>query len=182
MKGERSLEELLEERRSLRDFGEGKIGLDELSRLLHAAQGINRRRGRTVPSAGACYPLEIYLVSADGLFKYVPSGHALLKLREGDLREGLAAAALGQGFVEEAQVSIVVCAVFDRITSRYGKRGINYTFIEVGHCAQNVLLQAVALGLGSVPVGAFHDEEVKRLLDLPQSEEPLYILPVGIPK
>ena len=181
-KGKKSLEELLKERRSHRDFRGGKVGPKEISQLLYAAQGINRRQGRTVPSAGACYPLEIYIISAEGLFRYEPEGHSLIKMREGDLRRELARAALDQGFIEDAQLSIVIAAVFERVTARYGKRGVNYTFIEVGHCAQNVLLQAVSLGLGAVPVGAFHDDEVKGLLEAPEECEPLYIIPVGMPK
>ncbi len=181
-KGEKSLEELLEARRSIRDFKDGKVGLKEISQILYAAQGINRRRGRTVPSAGACYPLEIYLFSAEGLFRYEPDGHAFIEIKEGDFRKELASAALGQGFIADAQLSVVIAAVFERVTARYGERGIKYVFMEVGHCAQNMLLQAVSLGLGAVPVAAFHDSEVKALLRAPEDHEPLYIIPIGIPK
>ncbi|RPJ48382.1 MAG: SagB/ThcOx family dehydrogenase, partial [Candidatus Latescibacterota bacterium] len=99
-----------------------------------------------------------------------------------DLREELAAAAHNQDWVAEAPASLVICADYDRTTNQYGERGVRYADMEAGHVAQNVHLQAAALGLGSAPIGAFHDRAVQELLALPENEEPLYILPIGKPK
>jgi SagB-type dehydrogenase family enzyme len=186
LKGRMSLEEAILKRRSQRDFRQTDLNQAEISQLLWAAQGITAQtRGfafRAAPSAGALYPMEIYLLSKDGLFHYIPSDHKLEALIDSDLRSALAAAALGQGSVSQAAVDIVICAVYQRITGKYGQRGIRYTHIEAGHIAQNIHLQAVALGLGSVPIGAFDDQEVKEVLSLPPEQEPLYIIPVGHPE
>ncbi len=123
--------------------------------------------------------MEIYLLNQDGLFHYLPEEHKLEQVLQKDLRRELAAAALGQGFVAQAPVAVVIAARYEKVTSHYGSRGRRYTDIEVGHIAENIHLQAVALGLGSVPVGAFNDQAVKRLLKLPDAQEPLYIIPVG---
>ena len=136
---------------------------------------------RAAPSAGALYPMELYVVSKDGVFHYLPSEHKLEILSEKDLRGKLAAVALGQAPVRQAAIDIVICAVFRRITGKYGKRGIRYAYIEAGHIAQNIHLEAVALGLGSVPIGAFDDQRLKDVLSLPSEHEPLYIIPVGHP-
>ena len=181
VKGEMSVEEGISRRRSKRSYSSKELSLGQISQLLWAAQGItDQRRGfRAAPSAGALYPLEIYLVKKDGLYHYIPKGHRLELMKPEDLRPGLAKAAWGQGFIREAPISIVICAVYSRVTSRYGIRGNRYVEIEVGHAAENVHLQAVALGLGSVPVGAYSDEEVSKLLELPRNQELLYIVPVG---
>ncbi len=123
--------------------------------------------------------MEIYLVTKDGLFHYLAQEHGLERLVKDDLRNSLADAALGQGSISQAGANIVICAVYSRVTSKYGERGIRYTHIEAGHVAQNIHLEAVALGLGSVPVGAFDDAQVKKVLSLPKDNEPLYIIPVG---
>lgn len=182
--GQVSLEETISQRRSKRKFSSQQLTLGQISQLLWSAQGItDQRQGyRSAPSAGALYPMEIYLLSKDGLFHYLPQGHKLERLQQQDIRRELAAASLGQGFLQQAPINIVITAVYGRITSQYGTRGRRYTEIEVGHIAQNVHLQAVALGLSSVPVGAFDDQNVKELLKLPEEEEPLYIIPVGYPK
>lgn len=176
-----SLEETISQRRSKRKFSSQQLSQEQISQLLWSAQGItDQGRGfRGAPSAGALYPMEIYLASKDGLFHYLPQGHKLEQVFKKDIRRELAAASLGQGFVHQAPINIVIAAVFERITSHYGSRGRRYTDIEVGHIAQNVHLQAVALGLGSVPVGAFDDQRVKKVLKLAEEEEPLYIIPVG---
>ena len=113
------------------------------------------------------------------IYKYEPDKHELAQVIEGDKRRELADAALGQSFVKEAALTIIFTVVYERTTVKYDERGIRYVHIEVGHAAQNVLLQATAIGLGAVPVGAFHDELVAKLLDLPDDENPLYIIPVG---
>jgi len=178
-----SLEKAIAQRRSERTFINKELSLAQIGQLLWAAQGITGERNgfllRASPSAGALYPLELYVVSKEGLFHYLVSTHQLeLWIRE-DLRQALAQAALGQDFIASAPLCIVISAVYTRLSARYGQRGIRYAHMEAGHIAQNIHLQAVALGLGSVPVGAFVDKKVKELLNLPDEEEPLYIIPVG---
>jgi SagB-type dehydrogenase family enzyme len=181
--GKMSVEEAILNRRSERDFIDQDLDWAVVGQLLWAAQGITAKRlgysFRAAPSAGALYPMEIYLVNKEGLFHYVPAGHKLEVLGDADLRGALAGACLGQASVREAAIDIVICAVYQRVTGRYGQRGIRYVDIEAGHIAQNVHLQAVALGLGSVPIGAFDDQRVSDALSLPDEQEPLYIIPVG---
>ena len=182
-KGNVSFEEVIFRRRSQRSFEQKDLSLQQISQLLWAGQGITAEKGfyglRAAPSAGALYPIEIYLLAKNGLFHYLPNGHKLESLGEQDLRGTLADSSSGQVAISQAPVNIVVCVVYSRLTSKYGQRGIRYAHIEVGHVAQNIHLQAVALGLGSVPIGAFNDEEVKKILSLPIDQEPLYIIPVG---
>lgn len=182
-KGKISLEEAILKRRSQRSFLQRDLSLEQISQLLWAAQGITEKKSgfnfRAAPSAGALYPLEIYLVSKDGLFHYFPEGHKLEILGSEDLRKALCASALGQKPITQAPVNIIICAVYSRISAKYGQRGIMYAHIEAGHAAQNIHLQAVALDLGSVSLGAFSEEEVKEALGLPKDHEPLYIIPVG---
>jgi SagB-type dehydrogenase family enzyme len=179
----RSIEACIEARRSIRDFKNDSLTIQEISNILWAAQGITDKiHGfRSSPSAGATYPLEIFVAKKDGLFRYIPQSHALKQEMKNDTRKDIAKAALSQMFIADAGVVIIITAIFDRTTWRYGERGIRYVYNEVGHCAQNIHLEAVALKLGSVAIGAFDDEELKRVLGLTE-EEPLYILPVGYPK
>lgn len=183
--GTMSLEEALAQRRSVREFAAGALTLAEISRLAWAAQGATKPEGRTAPSAGATYPLEVYLVAADveglaaGVYRYRPGQHRLEAVAEGDIRRPLAAAAMNQQWMSRAALVVVIAAVFERTTARYGKRGERYVHMEAGHAAQNLLLQATAMGLGATPVGAFNDAEVSRLLHLPGGETPLYLIPVG---
>lgn len=181
-----SIEKALLLRRSVREYTGDPLTLDEVSQLLWAAQGITDPRGfRTAPSAGGLYPLEIYLVAGDvenleaGVYKYRPLGHELVKIRSGDLREALCAAALGQTWVKEAAINILIMGVYERTTVKYGDRGIRYVHMEAGHAAQNVCLQATALNLGTVTVGAFQDDQVQQVLMAPDNEKPLYVMPVG---
>ena len=181
-----SVEEAILQRRSERDYTSQALTLQEVAQLLWAAQGITDPRGyRAAPSAGATYPLEIYVVVgnvegvAKGIYRYEPEAHQLLKVVSGEQRGALAQAALNQQFIAQAPVNLVITAVYERTTQRYGERGIRYVHMEAGHAAQNVYLQAVALNLGTVVVGAFHDNQVKKILNLAEGEEPLYIIPVG---
>lgn len=181
-----SIEETLLKRRSVRDYTGEALTLEEVSQLLWAAQGTTDPRGfRTAPSAGATYPLETYLVVGDvgnlteGVYRYESAEHKLVKVLDGDWRAQLAGAALGQSWVKNGAVNIVFTAIYERTTGRYGDRGIQYVHMEVGHAAQNVYLQATALGLGTVVIGAFHDDQVSEILKLPKNEQPLYIIPVG---
>ena len=183
---ERSLEQLLEQRRSVRAFRKAPLRLAEVGQLLWAAQGISDPRGfRTAPSAGALYPLELYVVAGavDGLppavYHYHPKGHRLVETSDGDRRQALARAALGQSWVRDAAAVVVFAAIFKRTTRKYGNRGVRYVHMEVGHAAQNLFLQAEALGLGTVVVGAFDDEEVNTTLQLPSNMQPLMLMPVG---
>lgn len=184
--GDVSVEEALLRRRSVRSYTSGALTLGEVAQLLWAAQGITSPGGeRATPSAGATYPLELYAVIgsvegvAQGVYQYRAHRHELVKVLEGEKRKALAEAALGEPSVAQAAVDIVMTAVHKRTTDRYGSRGIRYVAMEAGHAAQNVYLQAVALNLGTVVVGAFHDNRVKEVLNLPEDEDPLYIMPVG---
>ena len=182
-----SIERTLLERRSIRLYEEGPFTLAEVSQLLWAAQGVTEKsRGlRTAPSAGALYPLETYLVAGNvtglpaGIYKYQPKEHGLIKLADGDKRAELRKASHGQDSVGAAAVVIALSAVYERITKKYGERGIRYTDMEAGHAGENVSLQAISLGLGTVMVGAFDDDSVKKVLGLPEGEEPLYLIPLG---
>jgi SagB-type dehydrogenase family enzyme len=184
LKGTVSVEEAIQKRRSVRSYASKDISLQDVSQLLWACQGItNERRGlRAVPSAGALYPLEIYVAKKDGIFRYVPDGHKLETVSDKDVKAELSEASLGQPYVAQAAIDIVICAVYERITSKYGQRGVMYTDMEAGHAAQNVFLQAVALGLDSVPIGAFDERTVAKILGVPQDRRPIYILPVGYKK
>jgi SagB-type dehydrogenase family enzyme len=179
--GRMSLEESLAKRRSVRAYSPRRLTAAEVSQILWAAQGTteSRRGFRTAPSAGATFPLETYAVTPDGVFRYVPARHALEEVRRGDIRADLGRAALGQTCVQSAPLIVAFAAVPERTTQRYGARGTMYIHMEAGHAAQNVHLQAVALGLGSVAVGAFSDDDVAAALGLPQGQVPLYLVPVG---
>jgi SagB-type dehydrogenase family enzyme len=188
LKGSIPLEQTIAARRSQREFSSKSLTWEQIGQLAWAAQGQDAHRDpasrepsryRTVPSAGATYPLELFVVTEQGFFRYLPGKHALAKLTDQDLRGRLAAAAWGQEFIAAAPVTLVFAAEFARTTGRYGERGIRYVYMEAGHAAQNVHLQAEALGLGSVPVGAFDDASVGKVLELPSHLEPLYMVPVG---
>jgi SagB-type dehydrogenase family enzyme len=181
-----SLEQALLKRRCQRRFSALPLALQEISQLAWAAQGISSPGGqRTCPSAGALYPLELLLIAGNvldltaGVYRYVPIGHELALAIRGDVRPALAKAGLRQAFIQEAAASILLAAVYERTTGKYGRRGIQYVHMEAGHAAQNVCLQAAALGIGTVMVGAFRDDTVKEVLNLAPDEKPLYILPVG---
>jgi SagB-type dehydrogenase family enzyme len=184
--GGAAVEAVMAARRSIRDFGAGPITLAELGQLLWAAQGITSAAGgRTTPSAGATYPLELYAATGavegltPGLYRYEPSRHALHAIAAADKRRELAAAALSQSWLAEAAVVLIIVAVFHRTTAKYGGRGERYVQIEVGHAGQNVCLQAVALGLATTVVGAFEDEAVKAVIGGEQPGEPMCLLPIG---
>lgn len=185
-RSEISLEQTLATRRSVRRFSEDPLDREQIGRLLWAAQGVTHSAGyRTAPSAGALYPLELFVVAGAvsdlpaGVYRYRPREHVLLKVAEGDRRAALAAAALGQATVGRAPGILVFCAVYERIVGKYGERGERYAHMEAGHAAQNVHLQAVALGLGSVPVGAFREDDVRSAVGAEADETPVYLVPVG---
>ena len=189
IEGRMSLEAAIRERRSVREFSSRPLSLSDVAQLLWAAQGVTARDGaRSAPSAGALYPLELYVVVRSveslpaGLYRYQPRGHRLRHVVDGELSGPLAAAALGQAWVGTAPAVLVITGVYERSAKKYGERAQRYTRIEVGHAGQNVYLQAVALGLGTVIVGAFRDAEVKRALGLPENHAPLALMPVGHPR
>lgn len=186
--GTLSLEEALSQRRSVREYAKDPLSLKDVSQLLWAAQGVTGMTGlRTAPSAGALYPLEVLLVAGDvdglipGVYHYVPGPHEVRMIRQGDVRNEIAIAGLNQSALREAPATIVIAGVFSRTTSKYGERGIQYVWMEAGHASQNVYLQAEALGLGTVAIGAFSDDQVRQILLLDTFEEPLYLMPVGHP-
>ncbi len=177
-----SLEEALLNRRSVRDFTSEPLSIQEIAQLFWAAQGVTRPwGGRTAPSAGALYPLEIYVATAEGVHQYLPDEHGAARVLGEDVRQALWAAGLRQEALRQAPAIFVITAVPDRTATKYGDRAERYVTLEAGHAAQNLLLQAVALDLGAVPIGAFQDEEISAILELSPNEEPLYLIPVGHP-
>lgn len=185
--GNISVEECLARRRSVRRYAPDPLSLEQLSQLLWAAQGLSYHRLRTAPSAGATYPLEVFAVVGQGavagleggIYRYGVKDHSMDMHREGDWRGELCRTCLNQHFIREAPLTLVLAADVERTTGAYGRRGERYVHYEAGHVAQNLHLQAVSLGLGSVPVGAYEDGEVARTLSLPGELRPLYIVTVG---
>jgi SagB-type dehydrogenase family enzyme len=196
--GSTSVEQAMANRRSVREYKDEPVSLAEVSQLLWAAQGVTSAEGlRTAPSAGALYPLEVYVVAGKvsgigpGVYKYKPGEHVLELVSEGDKRAELGNAAPGQPSIKDAALDIVFAGLYERTTGKYSSpvrdestgsrypRGVGYVYMEAGHAAQNVCLQAVALKLGTLTIGAFFDDDVKSVTDMPVNERPLYILPVG---
>ncbi|MFO7772574.1 MAG: SagB/ThcOx family dehydrogenase [Dehalococcoidia bacterium] len=198
-----SLEETILSRRSVREYSTEALALSQLSQILWSAQGVTGGNVcRAAPSAGATYPLEIFVLVGKqgviaseapmqsgqtpqklqaGIYHYEADSHSLSSHKPGDLRPDLARAALHQEFIIQAPVDIAICAIYHRTFSRYGRRGERYVHIEVGHVGENIHLQALALGLATVEVGAFHDEEVRKVLGVDEQIRPLYIMPLGKP-
>lgn len=186
--GSISLEACIRQRRSLRSFRDRALTKDEVGQLLWAAQGVTAPDGgRTVPSAGALYPLELSIAAGNvtslvaGVYRYLTHRHELVLAISGDQRESLIDSAFGQDWIATAPACICIAAVFTRTTVKYGDRGHGYVYLEAGHAADNVMLEAVALGLATTMVGAFSDEKVSRLLRLGANETPLCLIPVGSP-
>ncbi|MCK5316560.1 MAG: SagB/ThcOx family dehydrogenase [Anaerolineales bacterium] len=179
--GSISLEKAIGNRESVRSFTKQALSLDLIGQILWAGQGLRGSANRrNVPSAGALYPLELYLVTEEGVYHYIPKGHRMEPHVEGDVRSSLSNAALGQEFIAQAPATYLLTAVFSRIETKYGKeRSPQYIYLEAGHAAQNILLQATALGLDGVPVGAFYEEQVSKALRLPREHYPLYLISLG---
>jgi len=193
-----SIEEALLARRSIREYSSEPVKLRDLALILWATYGVSDpvEGLKTTPSAGATYPLKVYVVVGarrvvsdegvfleEGIYYYNQEEHSLVLLRSGDYRGELMKAALMQEYVGEAPVSIVITAVYERTTSTYGKRGeLRYVPMEAGHASQNTYLMATALGYGTVAVGAFRDKDVSRILGINSDETPLYIMPIGVPR
>lgn len=191
LKGELSVEKAIQRRRSIRNYREKPLDLKDVSQLMWAAQGITdpTKNYRAAPSAGATYPLEVYLVVGsngvngleEGVYLYQSFPHQLEKVLTRNRQPSLREAALGQSPVTDAPVNIIITAVYERTKGRYGTRGGRYVHMEAGHAGQNLYLQAEALGLGMVVIGAFHDNQIKKVLELPEKRDPLYVIPVGHP-
>lgn len=184
--GSTCLERLLVKRRSIREYPDTALKLAEIGQLLWAAQGITHPQGyRAAPSAGALYPLQLYLVAgaaqdlAPGVYGYDPERHHLVMTQAGDQRNFLAHAALSQDWLADAAIIVVFSAEYKRTTRKYGERGKRYVHMEAGHAAQNLFLQASALDLATVIVGAFDDDKVADVLRLPEQEQPLILMPIG---
>lgn len=180
------LETTLQKRRSVRSYQGDPLTLQAVSQLLWAAQGITGQGGlRTAPSAGALYPLEIYVIAAkvgglaNGIYMYTPFAHGLIPIVAGEPLPILSEAALRQDVIAHAPAVFVIAGIEKRTTGKYGERGVRYMYMESGHAAQNICLQAVALGLDSVTIGAFSDNEVARIMKMEKIMKPLYIIPVG---
>lgn len=188
-KGDVSLEEAIALRRSVRNFPPCPITKKQLSQLLWSAQGITdgQFRRRAVASAGAIYPLEIFVAcgknSAKGLeagvYHYDVFKHTLTLIKEGDMRPDMAVVASQQRFIHQAPLDIIICADYERTLSRYGERGYRYVHMEAGHASQNIYLEAAATGLATVAIGAFEDDKISEVLELKKETQPLYIMPVG---
>jgi len=200
IKGKVSLEETIAGRRSVRRYRAESLTLQQLSQILWSAQGVTGvGRLRAAPSAGATYPLECFAFIGKqgvfasetkqpdeelqaGIYHYDVDRHSLVLHQPGDLRIELAGAALDQGFIVNAPLDIVICALYPRTSYRYGRRGERYVHMEVGHVGENIHLQAIALGLATVEIGAFDDEVVRKVLGVDEQIKPLYIMPIGKPR
>jgi SagB-type dehydrogenase family enzyme len=196
-----SVEKAISLRRSVRDYVDVPLSISEISQILWAAQGFTQERKepprmwnpkyewqgglRTAPSAGALYPMEIYLLAgnveglAKGVYKFIPKNHSLKRITSVDKRTDLCNAALKQPSIEKAAAVIVMAGVYERTSFKYGERAERYVHIEAGSIAENVYLQGLTLGIGTVIIGAFNDKDVKNVLGLPEDENPLVIMPLG---
>jgi SagB-type dehydrogenase family enzyme len=185
-----TVEEALKKRRSIRNYSTRPISKAQLSQLLFAAQGVTEKiygkAFRTAPSAGALYPFEVYIIANNvqdlprGVYHYSVLDHTLELVKSGDFRGQVVEAGLSQQMLGEAGVTFILSAIFDRVRCKYGERGCRYVYMEAGHISQNIYLQAVSLGLGSVCVGAFSDEKVNKLIDVDGWKEAvIYLHSVG---
>lgn len=170
-------------RRSIREFRDGDLTWAQIGQLAWAAQGVTDHAAslRAAPSAGVLFPLEVDVATRDGVFRYQPESHAVLKRSAADVLAELAHAAYGQSWLTNASCIFVLAALLHRIEPTYGARAERYVNLEAGHAAQNLLLMAAGLGLGATPVGAFNDDEVARIVGLDTHEQPIYLIPVGWP-
>ena len=184
---ETSVEKALLQRRSVRSYKKDPLTVSDISQILWAAQGITEKTYglRTAPSAGALYPLELYLVAANvdelkpGVYKYKPQDHTIKRISDGNKRINVSNSALKQDAIENSSAIVIIAAIYERTKVKYGNRSERYVHIEVGHVGQNIYLQAVSLGIGTVMIGAFKDEALKKVLGFAEDEYPLAIMPLG---
>jgi SagB-type dehydrogenase family enzyme len=181
-----SIEKALNTRRSIRNYKKSPLSLEQISQLLWAAQGITNSQGlRTAPSAGALYPLEIYLVSNNvsnldpGVYSYKNNSHTLKKISQENKISDLSGACLNQECVKNCSAAIVICVIYERTTQKYGPRGKDYALIEVGCASQNIHLQAVSLNIGTVYVGGFEEHKVTQVIQAKNNEHPWCVMPLG---
>ena len=187
--GDVSLEMTIHNRRTIRAFQSTTLTLKQFSQLLWAAQGITGPEGymRAAPSAGALYPMDIYGAIgkgcieglAPGIYLYSPDDHSVSLIQKGDSRRDIALASLGQMWMSYAPITFVITAEYNRITRKYGQRGVRYAMIEAGHIGQNIFLQSQALGLETGIVGAFQDQKVIQVMGIKGTHKPLLLMPVG---
>ena len=184
------LEDAIKKRRSVREYSSRPLELNQVSQILFAAQGLtgslHGRPVRAAPSAGALYPVEVYVIVNNveglqkGIYHYSVLDHALELIKVGDFRNAITSAGLKQEMLGDSGVTFVLSAIFDRTRHKYGERGIRYVYMEGGHISQNISLQAVSLGLGSVSVGAFLDHKINELIGLDgRREAAIYLHSVG---
>lgn len=176
LRGSISLEEALAKRRSVRQYADRPVGFPLIGQLAWAGQGITEpAKGlRTAPSAGALYPIELYFATPEGLFLYHAKDHSLEQTIAGDMRDSL-------GGVPPASCHIVVAGSSRKLTAQFRDKAKTYMLLEAGHVAQNICLQAVSLGLGSVTIGGIDTREVGRACKLPRYTEAIYVISVGYP-
>jgi len=189
LEGKMSVEEALARRRSRRVFKDYPLTIEQVSQLLWSAQGITEERNglRTAPSAGALYPLDIYLVVGKdkvedlkvGVYHYNPLQHSLTTILEEDKRREIDQACLSEDFIKDAPVSLIITAEFSRITDIFGEQRFYFAYMEAGHAAQNVYLQVESLGLATVVMGGIKEKDISQALNLPDQHIPLYVMPVG---
>ena len=185
--GETSVEKALLQRRSVRSYKKDPLSISDISQILWAAQEVTEKTYglRTAPSAGALYPLELYLVVTNidglkpGVYKYKPQDHTIKRISEGDKRLDISNAALKQDAIENSSAIVIITAIYERTEVKYGNRSERYVHTEVGHVGQNIYLQSVSLGIGTVMIGAFKDEALKKVLGFAEDEYPLGIMPLG---
>ncbi|MDD3399531.1 MAG: SagB/ThcOx family dehydrogenase [Candidatus Pacebacteria bacterium] len=185
LKSKISLEEAITKRKSLRAYTKSPLSLKEVSQLLFAGQGLLGGDRRTIPSAGAFYPIEIYLSAAritdlpQGLYQHLPDGHKLKKITSANRTAKLAAAAFGQIWVKNAPAVLIICGDFEKTVKKYQDKGEDFVTMEAGHAAQNISLQAAALNLGTLCVGGFNEKEAKSALNIEKNKKVFYLMPVG---
>jgi len=186
-RGALSIEEAIGKRRSRRSYTNDQVLATDISQLCWAAQGVTQPANgfRAAPSAGALYPIDLFVVVGNsdlepGVYHYSYAEHSLEPLRKGDYRKQLREASLGQEWIENGALDFVITAVYDRTTVKYGDRGRDrYVPIEAGCVAENIYLQAEALNLGTVSVGAFNDDQVREVISAPSKYVPLLVMPIG---
>ena len=189
-KGTMSFEEATSKRRATRAFTADPLTLAQVSQIMWAAQGITTTSGpakRTVPSAMAMYPLTVYVVVGEGkvtdlpagVYKYVTDGHKLELVRDGDHHADVVAAAMNQNSVQTAPITVVIAADSAKMKERFKERADSFVNIEVGAAGQNIQLESVCLGLASVTAGMFDPAKLREAVGAPDSQVPLYILPIG---
>ncbi|MFZ5994051.1 MAG: SagB/ThcOx family dehydrogenase [Thermodesulfobacteriota bacterium] len=186
--GKKSMEEVIKARRTIRHFKARALNLEQLSQILWAAYGLTANDPyKSVPSAGALYPLDIWVAVGKngvegleaGAYHYIPKAHRLTRVKAGEVRDDISRASLYQGWMAEAPIIFIITGEYERCTRKYGEKGIPYTYIEAGHAGQNIFLQAGALGLGAGIVGAFNNDVIRQVLGISRNYDPILIMPVG---